>query len=864
MALATACSGTETDNPVVQQAPVRFEPEAPEPGACPPPEEDQPPRELALWGKSGEYLVGVDNVGSIPRRGLVVVDVSDPASPRVVAEQALIGYPRQLIVEGSSVTLVIDELAMFDGPPLPDPGELETQTKLVRFDLSNPEAPVRVAEAPLDGEFWQVEVRGDGYWVMSARIDPATLRCDAQPNLCGYVSREAMLFTHYTWSGTAFTAGERVEVPAGMRAWMTEQGFATATGGFDDGVLHFAAFDGDGSLLPARTIPLGGAVVTGSPIYFDGERIGVFLYDLQDGDADFSLRDLEGNELGRVDGFGQGLGFGTHFVPGGALVASGSPGQPGTFIDFSDPSAITSEKTPEAGAFLPVDTSGTSARVLGWSTSASGERLSFSLWSLEGGELTLLDRLATSLSAPQEPRALVLDGSRLLVAPINPPNPPEVVSLSWAGDQLVLEGPVSGGYGDQLIAVGDWVYEGDVLGLAFGNLANGDARRQRWDAGDAQDVAAIPGGEAQLLLRYEDGMYLDVVRDGARETLAVSPGARRVLSAGDHVIVLATDPADQCSQTGLDCSDYAPGISILALDPLRSVAELPLPEPPGGGEVIWDVAADGTQPPLRLGDDTWLLGGELTSPGDQRVLYVLDVASARVSEPLVVDHGRSAPYDLWPHPIGSGGVLLDLRLEPSYFPPRGGPRPTTSAFWLERYSPTPSGALDALPELRIPGYPVGLLGDGSLISVAPGTGANGTATLYHSRLGETVQVQASRAVEERFGGAAIVGQNVAYVRLPADPCDPVTHLETYALDDRLSPRGSLELPGAAWRVLGSSDTELVLELSDQRSFARVTIDSEGSPTLVGFATSPSVVWGENVDGNAVLGLSGGGVVRVSP
>jgi hypothetical protein len=870
---AAGCAGTETDNPVVggnspdYRSPVRFEPEPPGgPGACVPSEDDAPPQ-LPLWGKSGNYLVGVDAVGVVPRRGLVVVDVSDPAAPRVVSELPLYGYPRQLLVEGDIVTLVIDEFALFAGPPVPAPEELETHTKLVRFDLSDPAAPVRVAEAALEGEFWQMVARADGYSVMSARIDPATLRCDVQPNLCGYVRREAMLFARYEWTGTTFAPAEQVELPAGPRAWLTEQGFATATGGDDTATLHFAAFAGDGTLLPPRTVELGGAVVARSPLYFDGEHVGVFLYDLTDGDAAFSLRDLDGVEVGRVDGLGQGLGPWTHFLPGVALVAANDAGGAATIIDFSDPQAIRSRKAPEAMALLPIATTSSAQRLLGWQASAGAENVSFSLWSVEGAQITLLDRLATSLSAPREPSDIELDGARVLLSLREPPALPVLVSVSTAGDQLVLEGPIAGGYGDQRLGVGDWVFEPDSLGLAFGNPATKAARRQTWGEGDPQDVAAIPGGEARLLLRYEDGMYLQVVRDGVSETVAVSPGARRVLPAGDRLLVLSTEPRDQCSQTGLDCSDYSPGISILALDPLHGVAQLPLPEPPGasGSDVSWDVAVDGLQAPVRLDEQRWLLEGELTAADltAQRAFYVLDAAAGSVSEPLVVDGARGAPLDLWLRPILSQGVLLDLHLDPSYYGRNGGQRPAASAFWLERYLSNASGGLDALTPVNVPGYPVGLLEDGSLVSVEAAAGANATAKLYRSRLSaDAAEVIASRAVEARFGGAKLVGQTLVYVRLPSDPCDPVTQLQTYALDGDLSPRGSLELPGDDWRVVTVGETEIVLELPDQRSFARVAVDARGTPSLAGFATAPSVVSSVSVDGNAVVGLSGSQVMRI--
>ncbi|MEY2936366.1 MAG: hypothetical protein RL033_7115 [Pseudomonadota bacterium] len=927
--VAPGCSGTETDNPVAggpapdYHSPILFEPLPSAPPGCPPPAADSfPPRDLPLWGRSGNYLVGIDVVGAVPRRGLVVIDVSEPAAPRVVAEQPLNGYPRQLLVEGSSATLVLDELAMFDGLPVPEASALETQTKLIRFDLTTPSAPRRLAEAPLDGEFWQMQASAGGYWVMSGHIDPATQRCEVPQNLCGYVTRDAMVFTHQSWDGSRWVEAEQVELPPG-RAWLTETGVATSSAASNGGSnLRFAAFASDGSLGAVGTLPLRADVVSGSPLYFDSEHVGLFSYDLDDGSAAFSLYALSGTELGRLSGLSQGLGVGTHFVPGGVLLAAGNPSEAGAYIDFRDPSALRRTSLPQAAAFLPLAPAGTTpTRVLGWKTGPSGNDATFSLWSLGEAGVTLLDSLPTSLTAPQEPSELELVGERVVFSLRAADNSPRTGSLAWDGDALSLAGPIAGGYGDQRLAVGDWLYEPDPLGLWFGNPAQGSAQRQAWDDGSVLAFSAVPGGEARLLLDYPRGVRLVVTRGGVTTSIAVSPGAGRLLAAGERLIVLSTEPVAQCNQTGLDCSGYAPNAAIVELEPLRIAAQLPLPELPVPAlsaqsyvEQSWAYNADSTLAPVRLGEQSWLLENEylatcLTSadcaalgispvpigqanvaigqqacaPGvtacpqpapptvygeaSRRVFYVLDAAAAQLSEPLIIDGARGTPYALWNRPVFSGGTLLDLHLDPSSFSSRGGPPPTTSAFLLERYVPNAAGGLDALPVINIPGYPVALIGDAELLTLEPvstlaGSAPDGRAQLHRLRLGSNgAKLLASRALEARVGMLNVVGQTAVYVRGAADACEPVSHVETFALDQSLTPVGSLELPGESWSVVGSDDASLVLQSG--RAFARIEIDAAGNPTLASFQTAPSVVAGAQLDGDEVRAIGGNQVVRLS-
>lgn len=910
------CSGTETDNPIVQtpdyRSPIRFEPAPPEVPACPPPTEDGPPR-LPLWGRSGNYLVGIDTVGSVPRRGLVVLDVSEPAAPQVVAEQPLAGYPRQLLVEEGSATLVIDELPQLAALPVAGPAALAAQTKLVRFDLSTPSAPERVAELALDDEFWQLQARGDSYWVLSGQLDPATQRCDVAPNPCGYVSRDAMSLTRHTWAGTGWVAGQRVELPAGPRVWLTEAGFATATSSAGTaGQLSFAVFGSDGSLGAVQALPLPEGIVQGSPLYLDGQRVGVFSYDLSDGSAAFTLHSLEGAALGRVGGLSQGLGAGTFFSTSGVLVAAGSGGGPGVYIALGAASALSPVSLPEASAFLPLAEGGAPAtRALGWRPAAGSTAATFTLWDLEASPPALLDTLPATLAVPQSSGELQVTGDSVVFSLRGPDNAPLVGNLRWDADVLSVAGPIAGGYAEQVLAVGGWLYTPDFSGLVFGNPGQGEVQRQPWDEGELLDVVAVPGGEARLALDHPGRVLQLLVSTGSgTQSIAVGPGARRLLPAGDRLIVLSTERESECEQTGLDCSGYAPGIALVELASLAIAAELPLPQLPvpalGSQSRVEQIVME----PVRLSEQTWLLesewsgtcltqddcaalgivpvpfgqanvatGQQSCAPGvsacpqppapsvygeaRRRVFHVLDAAAARVSAPLVVEGARGAPFELWSSPLPAQGTVLDLHLEPSSFPPPGSPPPTSSAFFLERYVPSAAGGLEALPVLNVPGYPVALLGSSELLTLEPGPDLTGTAQLHRLQLdGGGATLLASRALEARAGEVEVLGQTAVYVRRPADSCEPTSHVDTFALDAQLTPRGSLELPGDGWRVLGAAGDSLVLQR--EHAFARIAIDAQGNASVAGFATAPGALGNVRLDGGVVRAISANRVLRLEP
>lgn len=902
------CAGTETDNPVTEtgapeyRSPVRFEPEPQPTPPCSPPDGDLPPGDLPLWGQTGRYLVGAGALAIAPGGGLVVVDVSEPAAPRIVGELPLEGYPRQLVVDGDSATLLIDELAMYAGSTVPGPEALAPKTRLVRFDLSQPEAPARIAEQPLEGEVWQMLARDGALWVLSARLDPTTLRCEVEPHPCGFVSREAMIASRYDYGPEGLVLSDEVALPAGSRAWLLDEGFATAVGHEDaSATLHFAAFAPDGSLLPSRTVNLGAPVVRRSPLYLGADRIGVFVYDLTEGSAALSVLDHQGDELARVAGLSQGLGEGTRFVRDTALVSSSDVSVPAVLIDFSDVTEVRRTTLNGASSVVPLAGPGAAAtRALGWTSDMNRNDVRFSLWALEAGGAQLLDELPAPGLSNWSPDIVLPDGERVLF--FHHAEGALLTSVSHDGDALSLEGTVDAGYAHQLLGVADWVYGSDG---SFANPRQGNAAVPIRALDEAVDVVALDDGQATLLRTWQGEWRVEVLRGGARESITLADSAQRLLAAGNRVVVVRSEPLER-------------SLTLVATDPLRVVSELSLPAltlPPLGpasrAEELFAPFAGSPTSPVRLDESHWLLESELSltcgSPEDcaalgiepgpvggnvamtdcgpvapeceqppaptvqgtarRRAFRVLDAANATIAEPMVIDVERGTPFDHWLRPFVSGGTLLDLHLDPPY---RGPLRaaPPSAQFWLERYELDGAGALQPLPAINIPGYPIALLPDGSLLSVEASLAADATAELYHSRIrGEGVEVVARRSVGARHGGARVVGQTLLHVRVSPDPCDPVTQLETYALDAELTPLGALELAGEGWRILDATGDDTVLLASpDNRSFARVGI--VGAPVLAGFATAPGYLESPSVlaapDKNAVLGVSEGTVVQISP
>jgi hypothetical protein len=105
-------------------------------------------------------------------RGLQVVDLSDPASPRLRGTVPLTGTPVGLYLAGTTALVVSSDhlswLAAADGGPArPSVG-----ARLWAVDVSDPDAPVVRAELPVEGELTDTRRVGDVLYLVTRSLPP--------------------------------------------------------------------------------------------------------------------------------------------------------------------------------------------------------------------------------------------------------------------------------------------------------------------------------------------------------------------------------------------------------------------------------------------------------------------------------------------------------------------------------------------------------------------------------------------------------------------------------------------------------------------------------------------------------------------
>lgn len=905
--LCHACAGTETDNPVTSdqgpfESPWRFEPAPVAPG-CPPPSEHSPPRDRRLWGASGDYLVGLDG-------GLTVLDVSDPRAPSVLARHPLHGEPRQLLVEGTDVTVVVDELPMFEQPPVRTPEALAPVTRLIRFDISEPSAPVRVAELAIRNEFWQLVPRAGSYWVMSARVVPPEPSCQLpNPYGCNYVEREALVLERYAFEAGAFMRIEQAELPMTDRAYSTEHGFAAATRTESGGVLSIARFDSSGALGATQSIVFDGELEQNAPIYIGPERTAFFAAGLQVGAA-------TGSPLASVTTLSNTID--TRFTERGVFVSGNDPASPATFVDWSDLGALRTTTLPGVSRVLPLPSSSGAAatRALGWRENGRGA--TFSLLALDAGDPAVIATLDTEFIPESAPLSAQLEPAQAFLFGRVEPGARILGRVGVDSDALELDAPLFASYAGEVVSSGGWAF-----GLARGSVQS----REQGGAGSASaelyagviDVARNgAGAEATLVRRIDGTLQLVVASEGTTRELQVSGASQSVLPAGDRWLVLSTLSAIECSQLGIDCDDYQPHVTVAGGDPLAVIAELPLPSALpmlgalGQAEERWSASAESGAPPIDIGAGRWVLIRDLSATclseavcdslgvgyvpfseanvavGQQadcppaappscsteplpeptvygsttrRSYFVLDATTATFSE-SVDAQTEGDMFWQWSGPRRSRDTLLDLRIEATE---RIGGVPRRVRFWLERLGISSSGLTREAP-LSIPGYPIALLDETTLLAAQPEDGESGRARLHRIRLEDGgVRIESSLLLDARYGDVQMVGSHAVYVRLPTTSCDLETTIEALAVDAALAPAtdsARLALPGGDWRVLTTTDEQLVLFEGQGRAFARVRVGAGGELSVEAFATAPWYMFDVSWQDGVLIGVGPGGVVRL--
>ncbi len=101
-------------------------------------------------------------------RGLQVVDLSDPAAPRLIGRVPVLGTPVDLYVRGTTAFVLVSDAFAYvlaaDGSTRPTRG-----SRLVAVDVSNPAAPAVIGELAIDGQVEESRLVGDVLYAVSRR-----------------------------------------------------------------------------------------------------------------------------------------------------------------------------------------------------------------------------------------------------------------------------------------------------------------------------------------------------------------------------------------------------------------------------------------------------------------------------------------------------------------------------------------------------------------------------------------------------------------------------------------------------------------------------------------------------------------------
>jgi len=569
-----SCLGTETDNPVAGgdvfdgTSPENL---GPQPGGIPPcipttPEEEpMAPRRLTrsvvVPSASGRVIATGGDAA-----GLSLVDVSDPENPVELSRGVVRGEIHQLLVASSGELWVLaTEPPAPAGNAVPSPTSLDPVLRLVRVDVTDPAAPARIAEASLEGDRWELRERNGEAWVLSARRHETERGCAAQENSCGYRSYEALLLHGFRPNGAALEPIGQAELPFEQRAWWGTDGVVTALA---DGTLNAVGWAGSGALRSVLQVQSPGSEVYPGPAQVVGGELSVVrvaagqaridVYGL-DSDATAPLRSLP---LGpRAERAAITSLFAERHLWLQALE------QPGN-AELWDLTGTTPVRVVLPQAFhtvLPIEGASREGQpdeilALGASRDESTGSEAVTLLSIQGG-------VASVLEAP-EPDATLNDA---LPAP---------AGITGAGEAqewvFVARGPGSAMSIEPVLTTAPPYPTVTMafVGVAAGGRAPGESIASEAITGVALVEAYEAGGR---------GAFTALELSGATPSrrIELSPLMRALAPTATGVATVAMAPASECNQVGVDCSGYAPGVSVFDLtgEPTL-VASLPFPELP--------------------------------------------------------------------------------------------------------------------------------------------------------------------------------------------------------------------------------------------------------------------------------------------
>ena len=214
---------------------------------------------------------------------------------------------------------------------------------------------------------------------------------------------------------------------------------------------------------------------------------------------------------------------------------------------------------------------------------------------------------------------------------------------------------------------------------------------------------------------------------------------------------------------------------------------------------------------------------------------------------------------IWPEATLSNGEALVLHFE------NADETPIQSArFLLDRLKPAAGGGLTRTGPVAIPGYPIALAQDGSLVSIEPAPGQTGAGLLHRVQLAATdATVLATQPVDAHFGTAAVVGDRIITLREPGDVCELELTLESRPLALDGSPPQTLRFPrfdyepivmaGIGYGIVAVAPDGIVLGNSESRTFLRVSVDAGGALSLSGFASAPCYIGHLQWQGDVIFG-----------
>lgn len=589
-ALAAACRGTETDNPVAERehtSPESFSPPAVIP-PCPANSLAELPNVPVHWqaaalvpAPGGDVLAVIDPIGRLSLFASSSEPGGAPLARDVVrgAEQVFATGPGQLWVLAA-------EPPVLEPATVPSIDRLRARSRLLQLDVTDPTRPVRVSESEPIASAWPVTRRGDELWLLEARLAPEELRCDAPYGLwdCGYTTYAAVVLRGLALGGAGPPPIAGGELPFDRRAFWSGDGVATA---FTDGTVHVLSWDGAGALRGPRTLQVAEGGVLPGPVHIQGDTLWVasnsggevivHSYDLaSDNMAPQRSFTLGAPPLYELPAPGATLSVLSLFHEGKLWLQSDfGAGAQVWDITGVEPAAVSlplpfSTLLPVAGA-SHADAGG-GVLAIGAVREPSGEE-TYHLVSV-GAQARVLAQLEGRHDIGAGRRSRAPDGLRGSgVAPAW-----DLVSVG-AGLPFTLEpsmGPQSETRVEALVGVSGPPANPEAPGVAEAALVR-----------DYNFDGVPPTSTAEL----------EVTREQTTTRFALPPATGELLVLGSNVVAIANDLNTGCDRTVEDCTRRTTGLTVfdVSAEPRRS-ADLPFPDlglpatdDPNAVEVSWRV-----------------------------------------------------------------------------------------------------------------------------------------------------------------------------------------------------------------------------------------------------------------------------------